>query len=186
MRRIIASALVTLDGVAEDPGGYGGTSYGGWAQPYFGEESVRRSLEKLSTCDYFLCGRRTYEMFAAAWATAQGPYADRLRTLPKLVASATLTGGLTWNASLLEGDAITALDEIKRQPGGDVIMYGNPTLLRSLLEHGLVDELTLAIHPLVLGSGAKLFPDGTPRTGLDLVSQTTLANGVTTLTYHPS
>ncbi|MFI5691110.1 dihydrofolate reductase family protein [Kribbella sp. NPDC051586] len=183
MRKIIASALVTLDGVAEDPGGYGGTSYGGWALPYFGEESVRLSIEKLAGCDYFLCGRRTYEMFAAAWGNAEGPYADRLRELPKLVASSTLKGALTWNATLLEGDAISALKQLKQQDGGDIIMYGNPTLLRSLLENDLVDELDLMLHPVLLGTGAKLFVEGTPSPKLTLDGHTVLDNGVSILTY---
>ncbi|RZT12785.1 dihydrofolate reductase [Kribbella sp. VKM Ac-2569] len=183
MRKIIASALMTLDGVVEDPGGYSGTAYGGWAQPYFGQESVRLSIEKLATCDYFLCGRRTYEMFAAAWGNADGPYADRLRSLPKLVASSTLTGKLTWNATLLEGDAIAALRQIKKEDGGDIMMYGNPALLRSLLEHGLVDELEIMLHPLVLGTGQMLFAE---RTELKLVRQKTLQSGVLVLTYEPA
>lgn len=186
MRRIIASTLMTLDGVVEDPGGFGGTSYGGWAAPYFGEEAVQRSIEKLAGCDYFLCGRRTYEMFAAAWGDAPGPYADRLRSLPKLVASSTLTGELSWNASLLDGDAVTALKRIRQEPGGDIMMYGNPTLLRTLLENGLVDQLDIMLHPLVLGVGTRLFQDGTPRTELTLVSQTALPTGVTILTYKPA
>jgi dihydrofolate reductase len=183
MRKIIASALVTLDGVVEDPSGYGGTSYGGWALPYFGEESVRLSIEKLAGCDYFLCGRRTYEMFAAAWANADGPYPDRLRSLPKLVASGTLEGDLTWNAKLLQGDAIAALKQLKEQDGGDIVMYGNPILLRSLLENDLVDELDIMLHPVLLGTGTKLFADGTPSTKLTLDSHTALDNGVTILSY---
>ncbi|MFC6158385.1 dihydrofolate reductase family protein [Kribbella jiaozuonensis] len=183
MRKIITSALVTLDGVAEDPGGYGGTSFGGWALPYFGEESVRLSIEALAGCDYFLCGRRTYEMFAAAWGNAEGPYGDRLRSLRKLVASSTLKGDLTWNAELLEGDTIAALKQLKKQDGGDIIMYGNPTLLRSLLANDLVDELDLMLHPVLLGTGQKLFADDTPQTKLALNNQTALDNGVTILSY---
>ncbi|HZX02033.1 dihydrofolate reductase family protein [Kribbella sp.] len=182
MRKIIASTLMTLDGVVEDPGGFGGTPFGGWAQPYFGEEAVRRSIEKLASCDYFLCGRRTYEMFAAAWGNADGPYADRLRELPKLVASSTLTGELTWNATLLEGDAIATLKRIKQQDGGDIMMYGNPTLLHTLLENGLVDQLDLLVHPLVLGTGTKLTG---PRTALKLIDQQTLESGVLALSYQP-
>jgi dihydrofolate reductase len=180
MRKIIASTLMTLDGVVEDPGGFGGTSFGGWALSYFGEEAVRRSIEKLASCDYFLCGRRTYEMFAAAWGDAEGPYADRLREVPKLVASSTLTGELTWNATLLEGDAIAALKRIKEQDGGDIMMYGNPALLHSLLEAGLVDQLDLIVHPLVLGTGAKL---SGPRTELKLTEQQALESGVVALSY---
>ena len=180
MRKLIASTLITLDGVVEDPSGFGGTSFGGWAQPYFQEEAVRLSVQKLASCDYFLCGRRTYEMFSAAWGDAEGPYADRLRELPKLVASSTLTGALTWNATLLEGDAIAALERIKAEDGGDIMMYGNPTLLHSLLANGLVDELDLMVHPLVLGTGTKF--EG-PRTEFKLADQHTLETGVIALSY---
>ncbi|MFF0265677.1 dihydrofolate reductase family protein [Kribbella sp. NPDC004536] len=180
MRKIIASTLITLDGVVEDPGGFGGTSFGGWANAYFQQEAVRLSLEKLASCDYFLCGRRTYEMFSAGFGDADGPYADRLRELPKLVASSTLTGELTWNATLLEGDAIAALKQIKEEDGGDILMYGNPALLYSLMENGLVDELDLMVCPLVLGTGQKL--DG-PRTELKLTNQHTLETGIIALSY---
>ena len=186
MRRIIASSLMTLDGVVEDPGGYAGTTFGGWALPYFDEEAVRRSIEKLSGCDYFLCGRRTYEMFAAAWGDADGPYADRLRSLPKLVASTTLTGELTWNASLLTGDAVDALKQLKQEDGDDIMMYGNPRLLRTLLENGLVDQLDISLHPVVLGTGTKLFEAGSPRTQLTFISQTALPSGVTIHSYQPA
>ncbi|GAA1147928.1 dihydrofolate reductase family protein [Kribbella jejuensis] len=181
MRKLIASTLITLDGVVEDPGGFGGTPFGGWAQPYFQEEAIRLSIEKLASCDYFLCGRRTYELFAAGFGDADGPYADRLRELPKLVASSTLAGTeLTWNATLLEGDTITALKRIKAEDGGDIMMYGNPTLLHSLLQNGLVDELDLMVHPLVLGVGAKL--EG-PRTEWKLTGRRTLDSGVIALSY---
>jgi dihydrofolate reductase len=183
MRKIIASVLMTLDGVVEDPGGFGGTAFGGWANPYFGAEAVRLSIEKLASCDYFLCGRRTYEMFAAAWGDAEGPYADRLRELPKLVASSTLTGELTWNAKLLEGDAIAALQRIKQEDGGDIMMYGNPALLDNLLENGLVDQLDVRVHPLVLGTGTKL---SGIRSELKLTAQQTLESGVVALSYEPA
>src|SRR5690242_16627980 len=116
MRKLIASTLITLDGVVEDPGGSGGTPFGGEAQPYFQEEAIRLSIEKLASCDYLRCGLRTYELFAAGFGDADGPYADRLRELRKLVASSTLAGTeLTWNATILEGDTITALKRIKAE-----------------------------------------------------------------------
>ncbi|HEY6473954.1 MAG TPA: hypothetical protein VIY26_13765, partial [Acidimicrobiales bacterium] len=87
MRKIIVSSLVTLDGVIEDPGGMAGTEQGGWANRFFGGEAAQRSLERLLVSDYFLCGRRTYEMFSQAWPNASGQYADRLNSIPKLVAS---------------------------------------------------------------------------------------------------
>ncbi len=109
MRKIIVSTLVTVDGVVEDPGGMTGSEHGGWANPYFTEEVGKRSLDRLLASDYFLCGRRTYEMFSNAWPKASGPYADRLNGIPKLVPSSTLAEPLGWNASLLKGDALGEL-----------------------------------------------------------------------------
>ncbi|MEU5264745.1 dihydrofolate reductase family protein [Amycolatopsis sp. NPDC021455] len=185
MRKIIVSTLVTLDGVIEDPGGFGGSPHGGWAAPYFGEEAVERSLEHLATCDYFLCGRHSYEMFAKAWPDASGPYADRLNGIPKLVASTTLTGDLGWNATALAGDAVTALAELKQQPGGDIMTYGSPTLSASLLRHGLVDELDLLVVPVVVGAGKRLFADGAPRADLKLAGCSELGTGIAVLSYRP-
>lgn len=185
MRKLIVSTLITLDGVVEDPGGFGSSPHGGWAGPYFGEEAAQRSLSRLAGCDYFLCGRQTYELFAAAWPNASGPYADRLNSMPKLVASRTLTGDLTWNATRLDGDAVPALAELKRQPGRDLIMYGSPTLLQALLRHGLVDELELLIMPVVTGGGKRLFDDGAPRATLELIGRSDLSTGVAVLTYRP-
>lgn len=185
MRKLIVSTLMTLDGVIDDPGGFTQSTHGGWAGPYFGDEAAQRSLEHLSTCDYFLCGRHTYEMFAKAWPHVTGPYADRLNSIPKLVASTTLTGELSWNATLLEGDAVSALAEIKQQPGGDIMMYGSPTLFHALLRHGLVDELDLMLFPLVIGSGQRLFVDGGSSATLELVGRDELSTGVVVLSYRP-
>jgi dihydrofolate reductase len=185
LRQIIVSTLVTLDGVIEDPGGMAGSELGGWAGPYFAEEAAKRSLARLQTCDYFLCGRRTYEIFAQAWPNASGPYADKLNSIPKLVASTTLTEPLSWNASLLRGDAIAALEEIKKQDGGDIVSYGSVALMHSLLRHGLVDQLDLMVCPVVIGAGQRLFGDGSPRVELDLTGSTSLASGIAVLSYRP-
>ena len=120
MRKISVSTLVTLDGVIEDPGGMGGFEHGGWANRYFNEEAALRSLERLLACDYFLCGRRTYEMFSKAWPKMSGPYADKLNSIPKLVASTTLAEPLTWNARLVKGDVARELKKIKEEVGRDI------------------------------------------------------------------
>ncbi|WP_255687028.1 dihydrofolate reductase family protein [Pseudonocardia sp. TRM90224] len=185
MRKIIASTLVTLDGVVEDPGGMAGSEHGGWANRYFGEVGAMRSLERLNSCDYFLCGRRTYEMFSKAWPNSSGPYADRLNDMPKLVASTTLAEPLTWNATLLKGDAVRELAKIRAEDGGDIMMYGSATLMWSLLEHGLVDELNLWICPIVLATGQQLFARGRPRVELELTEQTDLHTGVVIASYRP-
>jgi dihydrofolate reductase len=185
LRKIIVSTLVTADGIIEDPGGMTGVEHGGWANRYFNDEAGRRSLERLQSSDYFLCGRHTYEMFSRAWPNSTGPYADRLNAIPKLVASTTLAEPLTWNASLLEGDAIDALKRIKEEDGQDILMYGSVALMRSLLRSGLVDQLDLMVCPVVLGTGQRLFGEGGPAVELELNGLTHLDTGIAILSYHP-
>jgi dihydrofolate reductase len=184
LRKIIVSTLVTLDGVIEDPGGKGGFEHGGWANRYFNEEAAKRSLERLLACDYFLCGRRTYEMFSEAWPKMSGPYADTLNSIPKLVASTTLAEPLTWNARLVKGDA-RELKKIKELAGRDILMYGSPVLMRSLLQHGLIDQLDLMVCPIVIGEGQRLFGNGSPRVELKLAGHNDLTTGVVLLSYQP-
>ena len=186
MRKIIVSTLVTLDNVVEDPGGFGESPHGGWAGPYFNDEAVQRSLDNLLECDYFLCGRHTYELFAKAWPNASGPYADRLNGMPKLVASTTLTGTLAWNATLIEGDVVAELRRIKQQPGSHIMMYGCPTLLRTLMQHNLVDDFNLLVCPVVVGGGRRLFDEGAPHASLTLVGQSRLSTGAAILNYQPA
>jgi dihydrofolate reductase len=184
LRKIIVSTLVTLDGVIEDPGGMGAFTHGGWANRYFNEEAAKRSLERLLACDYFLCGRRTYEVFSNAWPRRSGPYAHKLNSMPKLVASTTLPEPLTWNARLVKGDVAQELKKIKEQVGRDIVMYGSPVLMRSLLQHGLIDQLDLMICPIVIGVGQRLFGEGT-LLELKSAGYTDLASGVVILSYQP-
>jgi dihydrofolate reductase len=177
--------LVTLDGVVEDPGGMAGSEHGGWANRYFDEVAAKRSLERLDSCDYFLCGRRTYEMFSKGWQNSSGPYADRLNNMPKLVASRTLVEPLTWNATLLKGDAVGELARIRGEDGGDIMMYGSGTLMWSLLEHGLLDELILWICPIVLATGQQIFAGSRSRVELELTGHTDLHTGVVIASYRP-
>jgi dihydrofolate reductase len=185
LRKIIVSTLVTLDDVIQDPGGMGGFGRGGWANWYFNEEAANRSLERLLACDYFLCGRRTYEMFSKAWPKMSGPYADKLNSIPKLVASTTLSEPLIWNAHLVKGDVAQELKKIKAQGGRDILMYGSPVLMCSLLQHGLIDQLDLMVCPIVIGEGQRLFGDGGSSVELKLAGYTDLATGVVILSYQP-
>lgn len=184
MRKIIVSSLMSLDGVIEDPGGMAGVSYGGWANRFFAGEAAQRSLDRLLASEYFLCGRRTYEMFAKAWPNASGPYAERLNVMPKLVASRTLTEPLEWNATLLAGEAVAALREFKEAGSGDIVMYGSAELMRSLLSAGLVDQLDVMVCPVVVGVGQRMFAEGT-RFELRLTGHTALGTGLVVLSYHP-
>lgn len=186
MRRLVVSTLVTLDGVIEDPGGMAGFAQGGWAGRYFDADAGGKALDRLSASDYFLCGRRTYEIFSRAWPMASGPYADRLNAIPKLVASTTLTEPLTWNATLIRGDAVDELKKIKEQDGKDITMYGSVGLMRSLLANGIVDQLDLMVCPVVIGAGQRLFEDGFDHLELEPTGHTQLSGGITVLSYGPT
>jgi dihydrofolate reductase len=186
MRKLSVSTLVTLDGVVQDPGGFGETGDGGWSMPYFDEEAGRLALEHLRASDIFLLGRETYELFKQYWSNVhEGEYAARINDIPKLVASTTVRGPLEWGATLIDGDVAEAVAELKEQDGGDILMYGSPTLMRTLAAHDLVDEYKIWLHPMVLGRGKRLFADDFTKTSLELVDTTTLATGVVILTYRP-
>jgi dihydrofolate reductase len=139
MRKLKVSTLVTLDGVIQDPGGFGETEQGGWANPYFTEEAEQDSLEHLIEADYFLCGRITYELLSKTWGKVKGgPYLERMNSMPKLVASRTLAEPLEWNARLISGDVAEEIAKLKLEPGKDIEMYGSASLLQTLMKHGLV------------------------------------------------
>ena len=187
MRNLNVSTLVTLDGVIQDPGGFGETSHGGWANPYFTEESQQLAYDHLMASDYFLCGRITYELMSKAWGGIKGgPYLERMNSIPKLVASRTLEGPLAWNATVIKGDVAEEIARLKRAPGNDIEMYGSSSLMQTLMKHNLIDEYRLWVHPFVLGSGTRLFPDDGQAAKLELASSKALSSGVVLLTYRPA
>jgi dihydrofolate reductase len=184
MRKLSVSTLVSLDGVIQDPGGFGEADYGGWANPYFTDDAQAQALRHLQDSDYFLIGRRTYELLNNAWGGIKhGAYLERMNEIPKLVASTTLRGELEWNAKVIAGDVPTAIAELKQQSGGDIEVYGSATLVQTLMEHDLVDEYRIALHPIVLGHGTQLFPQGGVSATLHLAHAHTLDSGVVNLTY---
>lgn len=186
MRKLIVSTLMTLDGIMQDPGGFGEIAEGGWSGPYFDDEAGKLALDHLLQAETFLAGRVTYELFKEFWPRVhEGEYAARLNSMPKLVASTTLAEPLEWNATLVEGDPADEIARIKEQPGGDIMMYGSATLMRTLIEHDLIDEYLIWVHPVVLGNGKRLFDDGLDRADLELVASKTLSTGVVILTYRP-
>jgi Dihydrofolate reductase len=186
MRKLSVSTLVSLDGVIQDPGGFGETEYGGWANPFFTDQAQADALRHLEASDYFLIGRRTYEVLHTAWGGIKhGAYLKRMNAIRKLVASSTLTDPLEWNATVLAGDVATAVGELKQESGGDIEVYGSATLVQTLLRHDLVDEFRVALHPLVLGRGTQLFPQSGVRAHLQLVDVRALDSGVVSLTYRP-
>lgn len=177
MRKLVVGSFVSLDGVVGSPME--------WAAPFFDEEAVEHAYSKAGEADYFLLGRRTYEMFAAKWPSLGGKYMDRMNGLRKLVASRTLTAA-TWNAEIIEGDIAETIGRLKREPGGTILKYGLTQLDRSLLGAGLIDEFQLSIIPTRVGAGKRAFEDIDPALlKLELIDTHRFANGVVILTYMP-
>jgi dihydrofolate reductase len=181
MRKVIASLFVSLDGVMERPET--------WHFPYFNDEMGAAIGRAMSSTDAFLLGRRTYEEWAAFWPSQspeENPMAAAINGLPKFVASTTLNE-VTWqNSTLLDGDVAGEVEKLKREPGKDIVISGSATLVRSLLRDGVLDELRLMVHPVVVGSGRRLFENGEAKSSLELVSSETFSTGVLNLTYRPA
>ncbi|WP_112237454.1 dihydrofolate reductase family protein [Kribbella monticola] len=169
MRKLLESTFVTLDGVISDPHVY--------SPPYWDDEHTAYSVSLMEGVDAQVLGRRTYEGFAEAWSQRSGdPFTDHFNAMPKYVASRTLTE-LTWNAQLLEGDAVEAVRRLKEQEGGTLIKYGTGEFSKALLDAKLVDEYHFWVFPVVAGSGDRLF-DGQPLTHLELLGSTTFKSGI--------
>jgi dihydrofolate reductase len=181
MRKVIASLFLSLDGVMERPET--------WHFPYFNDEMGAAIGQAMSSSDAFLLGRRTYEEWAAFWPTQspdENPMAAAINAMPKFVASTTLDD-VTWqNSTLLGHDVAEEVEKLKRQPGKDISISGSATLVRSLLRDGVLDELRLMIHPVVVGSGRRLFEDGANQSPLELVGSETFSTGVLSLAYRPA
>jgi len=186
MRKVIVSEFVTLDGVMEDPGGAEGFKHGGWSFQFGSADQQQFKVEELFKADALLLGRRTYQGFAAAWPTmpGTGAYGERMNSLPKYVVSTTLSN-MTWNATLLQGDLAEALSRLRQEDGQDILVFGSGQLVHALHERGLIDEYRLMVFPVVLGSGKRLFPDGSEKKTLHLVESRTFLSGVVLLTYQP-
>ena len=179
MRKVVAVELVSLDGVVEGPQG--------WAFSYSNDEMEEANAAGMAASDAMLLGRTTYEEFASYWPyqdSAEQPYTCYLNDTPKYVVSTTLEEPLGWqNSTLIEGDVVEGISALKRQPGKDITVVGSGTLVRYLLQNDLLDELVLTVHPVVLGSGRRLFEDGGDRKALELVESKTFGTGVVVLSY---
>jgi dihydrofolate reductase len=181
MRKVIAVELLSLDGVMESPEE--------WAFSYSNDEMEEANASGMAASDALLLGRVTYEQMAAYWPNQPGgvPMVDYINSVPKYVVSTTLDEPLAWNNStLIEGDVAQEIARLKRKPGEDITVLGSGTLVRSLLRSNRIDELRLMVHPVLLGSGKRLFEDGDDRLPLNLVDSKTFGTGVLYLTYRPS
>jgi dihydrofolate reductase len=190
MSKIVVFNNLTLDGVMQAPGHpdedrRDGFEHGGWAAPYNDPVMAEKAAEGMAQGGPLLLGRRTYEHFFSFWPHQKdNPFTEVLNNSQKFVASRTLEDPLPWqNSTLLKGDAAEAVAELKEQPGKDIVVLGSGGLIQSLLPANLVDEYVLLIHPLVLGSGRRMFREGSPFAALRLVDATATTTGVLIATY---
>ena len=193
MGKLTVFTSVTLDGVMQAPGRpdedtRGGFRYGGWAQPYNDPVMGKVAADGMAGGGAILLGRRTYEDFAAFWPKQKdNPFTDALNKTQKYVASTTLKEPLKWaNSTLLQGHVSKAVEEIKARPDGDMVVLGSGELVKTLMQHDLIDTYMLLIHPLVLGTGRRLFADGIPMAKLKVVDTKTTTTGVVIVTYQPA
>jgi dihydrofolate reductase len=192
MRKVIVKEFLTLDGIAQAPGGpdedtSSGFQHGGWHIAYGAEDGVEKLIAEAGG---FLLGRWTYELFADYWPNAPEEtraFAEPMNTKPKHVASRTLTDPLEWqNSSVLPEPLPESIAALKEEDGGDLLVIGSTVLVHSLLQHGLVDELRLMIDPVLAGGGKRLFPDDGELRPLRLVGHEVTTTGTIIATYRPA
>jgi dihydrofolate reductase len=177
MRKVVESTLISADGVIGEPHR--------WTGEHFGEEAVARALEQLRHSDAMVMGRRTYEMFSNIWAEPVDDYAAAIYNMPKYVFSSTLEAADWNNTSVVREDVVSAVQDLKQQPGQDIVLYGHGSVGQTLLEAGLLDELKLWIHPVVVGTGTLWFREG-KGVELELINTGTTKTGVVIATYRPT
>lgn len=178
MGKIVISENVSLDGLGD------GKRLFDYVGPITGEAGKVRYDEALRT-EALLLGRRGYEFFAARWPSRTGELAERLNTMAKYVVSSTLENPAWDNVTVLAGDAVAEVSRLKRELDGDIVVYGSIRLVRTLMEHHLVDELRLMLYPVVLGAGVPLFGEGSDTKPMRLVSTRTIGEGIVLLSYQP-
>jgi dihydrofolate reductase len=188
MAKIVMSGPqnVTLDGVIEDPDGAEGFKLGGWFGEFGGkdlEEWYKVALDEVLRADAWLLGRRSYEFFGARWQSRAGEVADRINTIPKYVVSSTLEHPDWNNSTVLSGDVVSAVSQLKQDVAGEIVIPGSYQLGRTLIEHDLVDELRLVVFPVVLGAGERFFGEASDKKPMRLVNVRTIGDGLVFLNY---
>ncbi|MEP7285582.1 MAG: dihydrofolate reductase family protein [Chloroflexota bacterium] len=175
MRKVVVAEFLSLDGVMEEPS---------WSMPYWGDDIAKFKLDELFASDAHLLGRVTYQGFAEAWPsrTDEAGFSDRMNNLPKYVVTTTLEKGEWDNSHLIKENVAEEVSKIKQQPGQDILVAGSATLVQTLIQHNLVDEYHLLVYPVVLGTGKRLFQDGS-KTTLKLVESKPFSSGVVLLVY---
>lgn len=179
MRKLIVTEYLTLDGVFDEPGH--------WSFEYFNDEAMQYKRDELFSSDVQLLGRVTYEGFAKAWPTMPdtGDFGERMNSMPKYVVSTTLTNAEWQNSTIISKNVAEEIKKLKDQSGQNILVAGSGKLVHTLMQNDLVDEFRFMIHPLILGSGKRLFSEGTEKCKLTLVETRAFKSGIVVLHYHP-
>ncbi len=176
MRNVVVTEFLSLDGVMEEPA---------WTFKYWNDEIAKFKGDESAAGDALLLGRVTYQGFAAAWPESKDAGAAYFNSVRKYVVSRTLDEPLAWhNSTLINGDIVAAVTDLKQQAGKDIVVHGSATLVQTLMEHDLVDRYRLLVYPLVLGNGKRLFSEGIPAT-LKLLESRAFSSGVVAVVYEP-
>ena len=186
MGKIVVTTNVSLDGIVQDPDGLEGFRLGGWFGQFGGKDLeawAKVETDEALQSEAMLLGRRSDEWFATRWLDRTGEWADQLNGLPKYVVSSTLKEPKWSNSTLLRGDVVKEVSTLKLEIDGDILIYASYQLVRTLIEHGLIDEFRLVIFPVVLGAGHRLFGETSDQTPLRLVRTETIGEGLPLLTY---
>jgi dihydrofolate reductase len=186
MGRIIVSDNISLDGVGQDPAGDEGFRVGGWVGLIKDRPQLAKlALDEALGSEALLLGRRSYEWFAARWPSRSGELADRLNSLPKYVVSSTLKSPDWNNSTVLKGDVLDEVSRLKHELNGEIVVPASFQLVRTLMEHDLVDELRLKIFPVVLGAGERLFGETSDKKAMRLVDTQTVEGDIVFIIYEP-
>jgi dihydrofolate reductase len=189
-RKLVVSEFLSLDGVMQAPGladedTEGGFQHGGWQQAYFDEQFADAMTRTSASADAMLVGRRTYDIFAGYWPKSKEELARPLNDMTKYVVSRTRQAVEWQNSVLIKGDVAPEVARVKREPGKNILVFGSGQLVQTLLRHSLIDELQVVIHPVILGSGKRLFREPLDRKNLTLSESRTTPKGVLMLVYRP-
>ena len=186
MGKIVVTTNVTLDGFITDPDGQEGARLGGWFGQFGGkdlEEWANVEAAETLSADALLLGRRSDEWFATRWLSRTGEWADKLNSMPKYVVSSTLSDTKWPNGTVIKGDVASEVAKLKRQVGGEILVYASYQLVHTLIEHDLVDEIRLVIFPVVLGAGERLFGETSGKKAFRLLKATRIGDGLAFVTY---
>jgi dihydrofolate reductase len=186
MGRIVVTTNISLDGVVQDPDGEEGFRLGGWFGEFGGKDLqgwAQVEAEEAVGADALLLGRRSDEWFASRWSSRDGAWADKLNSMPKYVVSSTLADPKWSNSTVIKGDVVSEVSKLKQEISGEILVYASYQLVRTLIEHDLVDEFRLVIFPVVLGAGERLFGETSDKKPMRLLNVTTIGDGLAFVTY---